>query len=95
MDISVGVFCDDRDQGLEFILNKIGGRKNALKIVNTVSGWRVDTAMCCIKWVGPMSTARGHRFQYAYVQESWLKRADFWERVMPYIRGGWGEMDIT
>ena len=92
MDISVGVFCDDREEGLKFILNKIGGRQNALRIVNTLNGWRVETPMCHIKWVGPHSNARGYRFHYAYVHEGWVNRADFWTRVLPYIRGGWTAM---
>lgn len=92
MDISVGVFCDDREEGLNFILNKIGGRQNALRIVNFLNGWLVETPMCRIKWVGPYSNARGHRFNYAYVQKSWTYRSDFWTRVLPYIHGGWGEM---
>lgn len=92
MDISVGVFCDDREEGLKFILDKIGGRQNALRIVNTLNGWRVETPMCRIKWVGPHSNARGHRFNYAYIQKSWMNRADFWTRVLPYIHSSWTVM---
>ena len=88
MDIKVGVFCKDREKAREFILGKIGGRDNALRIIEGEKRLVVETTLCRFVWVSPVENCCGQRFNFVYIQKSWMFDDQYWPVIAPTLTPG-------